>query len=96
MQRKLLVFTILWDNIFALFDKSIVLISEFDNTRASAPDMRVRNISNKLCVIGKLYCRTDRYFPLGKLSDYCNTIIVNGYIFEGMFSAPDIIFHILP
>ena len=47
-------------------------IVEFENTRSSAPPVRIRNISNKLCVIGKTYIKAERYFPFGKFLSHLN------------------------
>ncbi|KAH3697989.1 hypothetical protein DPMN_085502 [Dreissena polymorpha] len=40
--------------------------AELENTRSSAPPVRVKNISNKLCMVGKTYIKAERYFPFGR------------------------------
>lgn len=40
--------------------------SEFESMRSSAAAVRVKNISNKICVVGKTYIKAERYFPVGK------------------------------
>jgi len=51
----------LWQNII---DK------EFENTRSSTGTVRVKTISNKLCSVGKIYIKAERYFPFPFIVKY--------------------------
>lgn len=50
-------------------------ITEFDSTRSSAAPVRVRNISNKICAVGKTYIKAERYFPFRKAFYNCLTYL---------------------
>ncbi|XP_052257804.1 nuclear pore complex protein Nup155-like [Dreissena polymorpha] len=70
----------LWQNII---DK------ELENTRSSAPPVRVKNISNKLCMVGKTYIKAERYFPFGFIVKYleqrsCELQLETGWVFQLM------------
>ncbi|XP_060597073.1 nuclear pore complex protein Nup155-like [Ruditapes philippinarum] len=66
-----------------------IIDKEFENTRSSAPPVRVRNISNKLCVVGKTYIKAERYFPFAFIVKYleqrsCELQLDVGWVFQLM------------
>ncbi|WAR23622.1 NU155-like protein, partial [Mya arenaria] len=70
----------LWQNIV---DK------EFENTRSSATSVRVKNIGNKLCAVGKTYFKAERYFPFPFITKYleqrsCENGMDVGWVYQLM------------
>ncbi|KAL4235731.1 hypothetical protein ACF0H5_004123 [Mactra antiquata] len=68
-----------------------IIDKEFENTKASAPPIRTKNIGNKLCVIGKTYIKAERYFPFPFIIKYleqrsCELQFDYGWIYQLMLN----------